>query len=109
MKGFPETFRIPAMPLACGYYKQIGNAACPPVLAAIGKNMVAVLQQQQQLKGQSEGGPFAVPLEGGEGEAGLSPALRLTLRAAGPDARSALVERHSAIFNPKAIQKQKNL
>jgi site-specific DNA-cytosine methylase len=43
--GFPESFTIPAVKNAGqnGFYRQIGNAVCPPVIQAIGKKIAAAI------------------------------------------------------------------
>ena len=41
--GFPEWFAIPIRAEQSGFYKQIGNAACPPIIAAIAESLVRVL------------------------------------------------------------------
>lgn len=48
LMGFPDTFPVPSAkhgPKALGaFYRAIGNAVCPPVLEAIGKEMVRLLE-----------------------------------------------------------------
>jgi DNA (cytosine-5)-methyltransferase 1 len=43
--GFPDSFKIPSIKNAGqnGFYRQIGNAVCPPVIEAIGKNIAAAI------------------------------------------------------------------
>ena len=47
--GFPDTFPVPAAdaePRVVGaFYRAIGNAVCPPVLRAIAKEMVRLLER----------------------------------------------------------------
>lgn len=48
LMGFPESFTVPEADcsehMLGGFYRQIGNAVCPPVIRSIGDNIVAVLK-----------------------------------------------------------------
>jgi len=44
--GFPESFEVP--PSAKGsFYKQIGNAVCPPVVRVIGERLIEAIERAE--------------------------------------------------------------
>ena len=46
--GFPESFQIPSPEKDHHWYRQIGNAVCPPVIEAIGAHILTALEAQPQ-------------------------------------------------------------
>jgi site-specific DNA-cytosine methylase len=62
--GFPESFRIPGHPTPEHggpayeaherYFRQIGNAVCPPVVEAVARQMLRALNVQFQVHEEEE-------------------------------------------------------
>jgi DNA (cytosine-5)-methyltransferase 1 len=53
LMGFPDSFQIPSRKNESqnGFYRQIGNAVCPPVIQSIGAELLRALHRQE-LEGQ---------------------------------------------------------
>ena len=64
LMGFPESFRIPGHPTPEHggpayeaherYFRQIGNAVCPPVVAAVARQLLRALEVQVQVHAEDE-------------------------------------------------------
>ncbi len=102
--GFPEAFRLPNSGATGGdssggdavdrggqFYRQAGNAACPPVVAAIAERMARCLQIIQS--GTQGGDSWR-----DESHDGMTAALRLVMAALPEQARACLVARNSGLF-----------
>jgi hypothetical protein len=70
-QGFPETFTLDACHNPGRAYHQLGNAVCPPIIAAIGGCLHRALQRR--------------PAPPGTDGADLAPALDLVLQACPAD------------------------